>query len=229
MRFFSSRKCAAAEKPILNCPGEARNRHEAPAMTTASESPPPKTRINVCADDLTRENVQSMRRVEENALSHRSRADRMAAGIANFCGSMWFVWLHVIAFSLWLASNSLPGLHHFDPYPFTFLTLVVSLEAIFLSSFILISQNYELRISDRRNQLDLQINLLTEQENTKMIQMLERIAKKVGAEDLDDDDIRILKENTDPEKLIAQIEQAQRENPRASAKATETGGETGTD
>jgi uncharacterized membrane protein len=172
---------------------------------------------NTCADDLTRDNVRSMRRVEETALANRSRADRMAAFIANFCGSMPFVWLHVAAFAAWIGFNAWPGLAHFDPYPFTFLTLVVSLEAIFLSSFILISQNYELRISDRRNQLDLQINLLTEQENTKMIQMLERIAKKVGADHGSDPDVRILKENTDPEKLVAQIEQAQRENPPAQA------------
>ena len=170
---------------------------------------PPK----VCADDLTRENVQSMRRVEEMALANRSRADRIAAFIARFCGSMSFVWLHVLAFASWIVANSWPGLAHWDPYPFTFLTLVVSLEAIFLSSFILISQNYELRISDRRNQLDLQINLLTEQENTKMIQILERIAKKVGVDTGSDPEVRILKEDIDPEKLVAQIEQAQNENP----------------
>ncbi len=170
----------------------------------------PHQSADFCADDLTRENVQSMRRVEEAALANRSRADRMAAFIAGFCGSMSFVWIHVVAFSIWIAFNTLPGVHHFDPYPFTFLTLVVSLEAIFLSSFILISQNYELRISDRRNQLDLQINLLTEQENTKMLQLLERIARKVGVDDPADTDLRVLKEDTDPEKLINQIEQAQR-------------------
>ncbi len=167
---------------------------------------------NYCADDLTRENVQSMRRVEEAALANRSRADRMAAAIAGFCGSMLFVWLHVAAFSSWIVFNAFPGLKHFDPYPFTFLTLVVSLEAIFLSSFILISQNYELRISDRRNQLDLQINLLTEQENTKMLQMLQAIAQKLGVEETDPE-LDILKETTHPEKLISQIEQAQREMP----------------
>ncbi|MFS2036579.1 DUF1003 domain-containing protein [Polaromonas sp. CT11-55] len=177
------------------------------------------TQPKVCADDLTRENVQSMRRVEEMALANRSRADRMAAFIAGFCGSMPFVWLHAAAFAGWIALNTWPGLAHWDPYPFTFLTLVVSLEAIFLSSFILISQNYELRISDRRNQLDLQINLLTEQENTKMIQMLERIAKKVGADSGGDPDIRILKENTNPEKLVAQIEQAQHEDSPAATVA----------
>ena len=157
-----------------------------------------------------------MRRVEEQALAHRSGADRIAAFVAGFCGSMPFVWLHVLWFSCWLLLNSWPGIRHFDPYPFTFLTLVVSLEAIFLSAFILISQNYELRISDRRNQLDLQINLLTEQENTKMIQMLERIAKKVGAHVGNDPNIDLLKQDTQPETLIAQIEQAQREiSPQA--------------
>ncbi len=172
---------------------------------------------NFCADDLTRENVQSMRRVEQNALANRSRADRIAAFVAGFCGSMTFVWIHVAVFSAWIVFNTFPGLHHFDTYPFTFLTLVVSLEAIFLSSFILISQNYELRISDRRNQLDLQINLLTEQENTKMLQLLERIAQKVGVDDPGDTDLRILTEDTDPEKLIRQIEQAQRATPSARA------------
>ena len=166
-----------------------------------------------CSDDLTRENVESMRRLEAVMLAKRSKADHMAAFIASFCGSMRFVWLHVLAFFCWLGFNLLPGLPHFDPYPFTFLTLVVSLEAIFLSSFILISQNYELRISDRRNQLDLQINLLTEQENTKMLQMLQRIAVKLGVDDPNDTELRMLEETIHPEKLISQIEQAQRDNP----------------
>lgn len=182
-------------------------------MNTIAGGNPRAGASRICADDLTRDNVQSMRRVEEQALANRSLADRIAAFVAGFCGSMPFVWLHVLWFACWLGLNSWPGIRHFDPYPFTFLTLVVSLEAIFLSAFILISQNYELRISDRRNQLDLQINLLTEQENTKMIQILERIAKKVGANVGDDPDIDLLKQATEPEKLIAQIEQAQRDNP----------------
>jgi uncharacterized membrane protein len=166
------------------------------------------------AEDLTRKNVQSMRRVEEQALANRRGADRIAAFVASFCGSMSFVWLHVLWFGGWITLNSWPGINHFDPLPFTFLTLVVSLEAIFLSAFILISQNYELRVSDRRNQLDLQINLLTEQENTKMIQLLEQIAEKVGVDVGDDPDLHLLKQMTQPEKLIAQIDQAQQGNPQ---------------
>ncbi|RYF40215.1 MAG: DUF1003 domain-containing protein, partial [Comamonadaceae bacterium] len=88
----------------------------------------------------------------------------------------------------------------------------VSLEAIFLSAFILISQNYEMRISDRRNQLDLQINLLTEQENTKMLQLLEAIAHKVGCGLEDDPEIRALEQATRPETLARQIEEAYRQD-----------------
>ena len=162
-------------------------------------------------DDVTRKNVNAMRQLEQASLARRTRADRVAAAIARFCGSMTFVVIHVLVFAAWIAFNVLPGLQHFDPYPFTFLTLVVSLEAIFLSTFILISQNYDMRISERRNQLDLQINLLSEQENTKMLQMLEKIAIKVGVQDCDDQQVRALEQATRPEALVEQIEEAYRE------------------
>ncbi len=160
--------------------------------------------------DVTRQNVIAMRQLEEAAMARRTGADRVAAAIARFCGSMTFVWIHVAIFTVWLGYNALPWFHAFDPYPFTFLTLVVSLEAIFLSTFILISQNYDMRVSERRNQLDLQINLLAEQENTKALQMLEKIARKVGAHLGDDAEVRALEEATRPEALVEQIEEAYR-------------------
>ena len=83
-----------------------------------------------------------------------------------------------------------------------------SSEAIFLSTFILISQNHETQLSERRNKLDLQINLLTEQENTKLLRMLERIAEKVGAKTGEDPSIQVLDQATHPEKLVEQIEKA---------------------
>ena len=165
-------------------------------------------RKSATGEDVTRENIEAMRRLEEAQLAHRTTADRIAAVIARFCGSMTFVWIHVAFFGAWIAYNSLPGFKAFDPYPFTFLTLVVSLEAIFLSTFILISQNYEMRVAERRNMLDLQINLLSEQENTKMLQVLEQIAKKVGARVDDDPQIRALEQATRPEALVQQIEEA---------------------
>jgi len=87
-----------------------------------------------------------------------------------------------------------------------FLILVVLLEAIFLSTFILISRNHETALSERRNQLDLQINLSIEQENAKMLGMLERIAEQLGP--TTDDDLQVLDQATHPEKLVKQIERA---------------------
>jgi uncharacterized membrane protein len=172
-------------------------------------------------EDVTRHNVQAMRRLEEAARARRTGADRVAAAIARFCGSVTFVWIHVAVFAVWIGYNALPWFDAFDPYPFTFLTLVVSLEAIFLSTFILISQNYDMRVSDRRNQLDLQINLLSEQENTKILQILERIAKKVGAHLTDDPQVRALEQATRPESLVEQIEDAYR---REEGESTGNGG-----
>jgi uncharacterized membrane protein len=159
-------------------------------------------------EDVTRQNVLAMRQLEEAAMARRTGADRVAAAIARFCGQMSFVWIHVVLFAVWIGYNALPWFKPFDPYPFTFLTLVVSLEAIFLSTFILISQNYDMRVSERRNQLDLQINLLAEQENTKALQMLERIAKKVGAHVSDNPQVRALEEATRPDALVRQIDEA---------------------
>jgi uncharacterized membrane protein len=162
------------------------------------------------AADVTRDNVNAMRKLEELAMAKRSGADRVAAFVANFCGSIAFVWIHAVLFGAWIAWNLIPGLPHFDNYPFIFLTLCVSLEAIFLSSFILISQNYEMRVAERRNQLDLQINLLSEQENTKMLQLLDRMARKMGLYEEDDPEIQVLEQATRPETLARQIDDSLR-------------------
>jgi uncharacterized membrane protein len=163
------------------------------------------------AADLTRANVQAMRKLEEVAVARRTTADRIAEFVARFCGSITFVWIHTGLFAFWILWNVIPGLPRFDPYPFTFLTLCVSLEAIFLSSFILISQNYEMRVSERRSQLDLQINLLAEQENTKMLQMLERIARKLDIAEDDEAELRVLEQATRPGTLAKQIDDAFRQ------------------
>ena len=158
------------------------------------------------AADLTRENVQAMRRLDDLAVAKRGRADRVAEFVAQFCGSITFVWIHAVVFGAWIAWNVLPVVTHFDPYPFTFLTLVVSLEAIFLSTFILVAQNEENRLAERRNALDLQINLLTEQENTKMLRMLQAVARQVGAKLEDDPTIAALEQATRPDRLAEQID-----------------------
>ena len=161
---------------------------------------------NGSVDDLTKRNVELVRQLEESAKQERKKSDLIADVIARFCGSMTFVWVHVAWFGAWILINALPGLPHLDPFPFTFLTLVVSLEAIFLSTFILISQNHDTKISERRNHLDLQINLLSEQENTTMLSILRAIAIKVGAELEHHEELEALSEEKAPERLARQIE-----------------------
>jgi uncharacterized membrane protein len=159
-------------------------------------------------EELTERNVRAIIELEQAAKLKRTLSQRMSHSIAKFCGSMAFFWVHVAWFGGWILMNTLPGVHHVDPFPFTFLTLLVSLEAIFLSTFILIAQNEETRQTDRRNALDLQINLLTEQENTKMLQLLGRIAQKLDVSLEDDRALSVLEQATRPEKLAEQIDEA---------------------
>ena len=163
-------------------------------------------------------NVAEIVGLENAQRKRRSIAERLSELVAGFCGSMTFVYVHIAWFGLWIVFNNF-GSVPFDPYPYTFLTLVVSLEAIFLSTFILISQNHDTQLSERRNHLDLQINLLAEQENTKMLELLQAIAQKVGV--TRDPDVDVLLEPINPKKLVKQIVKAAGEDekkPPASSK-----------
>src|SRR5688572_596583 len=94
-------------------------------------------------EELTAHNDSASVGLEQSTRRNRSIGERFAAVVARFSGSMTFFWINVIWFGGWITVNSVSSLPHFDPFPYTFLTLVVSLEAIFLSIFILISQNHE--------------------------------------------------------------------------------------
>ncbi|MBC5785839.1 DUF1003 domain-containing protein [Ramlibacter sp. USB13] len=166
------------------------------------------------AAEITRRNVRTVRELEQLAVADPSFADRTASFVARFCGSIHFVWVHAAVFGAWFAVNSIPGLPHWDPYPFTFLTMWASTESIFIAAFILIAQNYAMRLSERRAQLDLQINLLAEQETTKTLQMLELIAQKVGAQVGHDPEVAALAEATRLDSLAKQIDETQKEQDR---------------
>jgi uncharacterized membrane protein len=172
-----------------------------PPPSQAPSSPQPHT-----VEDVVQQNLDTILQLDKAARAQRTLPDRVVDAITAFCGSLAFVWVHAVWFGFWVGGNLLHGRVGFDPYPFPLLTLIVSLEAIFLSTFILISQNRDARLSERRNQLDLQINLLTEQENTKMLTMLKQIADKVGADVSHDPTLVVLAQATQPEKLAEQIE-----------------------
>ena len=169
---------------------------------------PTESRARQEARDLIHRNVDRIRRMEQWSKRKRNLGERIAEPIAQFCGRMTFIWLHAAFFAGWIAWNVMQGVPHFDPYPFTFLTLCVSLEAIFLSAFILISQNQEMRLTERRNLLDLQINLLSEQENTKMLKLMHAMAQKLGVSEEDDPEMDALLEAVRPETISREIESA---------------------
>jgi uncharacterized membrane protein len=108
--------------------------------------------------------------------------DAWAGSITAFAGSMRFVRLHIAWFALWIAVNvGLLGVaREFDPYPFGLLTLAVSLEAIFLSTFVLITQNREAKASEIRSELDYRTNVVAERENDVIMRALQRIAEQDG-------------------------------------------------
>ena len=110
-------------------------------------------------------------------------SDRLAARITDFAGSMAFVLLHLVLYSLWILINLgvIPGLPRFDP-TFVVLAMEASVEAIFLSTFVLITQNRMAAAADRRADLDLHINLLAEHELTKVAALVGEIARRLGIE-----------------------------------------------
>jgi uncharacterized membrane protein len=168
-------------------------------------------------EELTRRNVERIQALEREEHSKATTADRVADAIANFVGSIAFVWVTVLLVGGWVAGNLLvPRGDRIDAFPFPLLTLVLSIEAIFLSIFILMSQNRAARVSEKRSHLDLQLNLLSEQENTKMLLMLEDIAKAVGHKTLSDPEVQVLEQATEPEALSRQIDQATKDD-RAGA------------
>ena len=125
------------------------------------------------------ENLDAIRNWEQAALHERSRAERISDEITRLAGGGRMLVVHFVWFLVWLLVNlrMVPGVRAFDPFPFPLLTTVVSLEAIFLSLFVLASQNRLSHQADKRAHLDLQVDLLAEREMTIVLRLLQDIAK----------------------------------------------------
>jgi uncharacterized membrane protein len=155
-------------------------------------------------------NVKAIAKLERNAIQERSPADRLSDGITWVAGSAGFVIAHIVFFTVWITLNVglIRSVPIFDPYPFSFLTLVVSLEAIFLAIFVLMSQNRAARLADRRAHLDLQVDLLAERELTVMLHMLRALCakEKVVLDDVGTD-VNDLLEETDVNELASNLDE----------------------
>jgi uncharacterized membrane protein len=153
-------------------------------------------------------NVETVTKLEADAAANRSPLDRVSSRISRFAGSTSFLVSHAAWFGGWILANTLVT-HPIDPYPFTFLTFLVSLEAIFLSSFVLISQNHMEQQAHRRAALDLQIDLLAEKEMTKVLSGVMAIAERLGIVGVcDDPESREMASDTNVEAIAQAVELA---------------------
>ena len=130
--------------------------------------------------DLTQRNVELIARMEKASDTRRTSGERVADFVCAWMGSWTFLIVQSALLVLWMAVNILGWWMQWDPYPFVLLNLVLSFQAAFSTPIILMSQNRQARLTERRNHLDLQINLLAEQENTEQLRLLRLLCEKVG-------------------------------------------------
>ncbi|HEX2202940.1 MAG TPA: DUF1003 domain-containing protein [Longimicrobium sp.] len=136
----------------------------------------------------------------------RSAQDRVADAITRFTGSMTFVCIHLALFGAWIVTNlGWTPLEPWDP-SFVVLAMVASVEAIFLSTFVLISQNRMQALADKRADLDLQVSLLSEHEVTQLITLVRRMAQEMGIEESRDPELDELEQDVAPEKVLEEME-----------------------
>ena len=156
------------------------------------------------------ENVQAIKRWERAILLARSKAERVSDWIACTAASGPVLMLHVVWFGVWVTVNAgvIRGVRTFDAFPYPFLTMTVSLKAIFLALFVLASQNRLARQSDKRSHLDLQIDLLAEREMTAVLQLLQDIAQHLAVETtVTPEQLRDLMTKTDLRRLTDRMEE----------------------
>jgi uncharacterized membrane protein len=151
------------------------------------------------------------RRQEERELKP---SVRLADAITRFTGSMGSVYVHMGLFGGWVVVNVglVPGIRPFDPFPFVMLAALASVEAIFLTTFVLISQNRQAEMADKRAELDLQVGLLSEHEVTRLMQLVDAIAQRLGVQRPDPQHLEELERDVQPERVLEAIEEAEHEH-----------------
>jgi uncharacterized membrane protein len=141
----------------------------------------------------------------------RTRQERTADAIAHFTGRMGFVYLHLAIYGLWIVINLgwLPTIPRFDS-TFVVLAMVASVEALFLSTFVLITQNRMAAQADKRAELDLQVSLLAEHEITRLITLMTAMAEQMGLEIAQDPELAELAQDVAPEEVMEKMEAHER-------------------
>lgn len=154
-------------------------------------------------------NIEAIAKLEHEALYRRTFTERASDAIAKFIGSIAFLMLQLLLVLTWSAINLnlVRSVKAFDPFPFGILALVISLESVLLTIFVLISQNRMTRQAERRAHLDLQVGMLAEQELTTMLQLQHRICKHLGIDvESSKEELKGFSDATDVSKLASELE-----------------------
>ncbi|HEX8400376.1 MAG TPA: DUF1003 domain-containing protein [Allosphingosinicella sp.] len=170
-------------------------------------APPEPSSLNTALE----RNILAMQERRRAEVASAGLQTRIADAITRFTGSMAFVYLHLAIFGFWIVANLgwVPGVPRWDE-SFVVLAMIASVEAIFLSTFVLISQNRMQAAADKRADLDLQINLLSEHEVTKLVAMVSEISRHLGLDHVAGADVDELKRNVAPEAVLDAIETTER-------------------
>jgi uncharacterized membrane protein len=155
-----------------------------------------------------KKNVETIAQVEQQLLRQRSPMERIGEGIARYFGSLKFIIAHVFFITGWIALNTgtVPGMQSFDPYPFPFFSFIVGIEFIFLTTFVLMNQKNQIRRAEQWSHLHLQLSMLTEQEVTKNMQMLDMICQRLRLhEPAQDQELKEMAQATSVAALVDEI------------------------
>jgi uncharacterized membrane protein len=161
------------------------------------------------AANPTQFNIDAIAKLEHDARDRRTPTERVSDVITKLVGNLGFLLAQLILISGWCLLNLhvIPGLKAFDPFPFGVLALVVSSEGVFLTIFVLISQSRMARQSERRSHLDLQVGMLSEQELTTILQMLQKLCLHMGVNvDSSKQEVQSFSKTTDVRKLASELE-----------------------
>jgi len=173
-----------------------------------------------------KKNVETIASVEQELRNRRTRVEAIGDWVAGFFGSLRFLAAHGLLITVWIVLNTwlLQGARAFDPYPFPLLGVVIGVEFIFLTTFVLMNQRLQLKRQEQWSHLTLQVCLLTEQEVTKNLQMLQQICHRLGLETLGPDrESSELARRTPVTALAAEIEKAREVGEKLMEKKLKTG------
>ncbi|WP_188262988.1 DUF1003 domain-containing protein [Azospirillum tabaci] len=187
----------------MNAQPSQHGRDRAETSASPPTYPPPSPGLS----SVLERNIHVLHQRREREEIEATAEERIADAITRFTGSMTFVYLHLAFFGFWIIANLgwMPGVPPWDP-SFVVLAMIASVEAIFLSTFVLISQNRMSEVASKRADLDLQISLLAEHEITKLTALVSSIADHMGVKTDVDSDLDVIKQDVAPEAVLDQIE-----------------------